>query len=388
MEHLKINSLTTDTLDRDMLEALIYSQRPKTKAARQKPIYYAMCVVGVFCQITSFVLASSGVLFLLVNNFKSTTGWVPILLAVFMLAIVEAFVWIMLKAYHNERLDDKRVNKSTLLLLGVSFCFSTPLTYLGTPYAVNLFASTPSYLEIDLLESEFNSMLDLESADIHEQIIGADIMAKDIHEKNSYKGKTSRKARAMEQAYITQKLKLENLLISKKEEINNNKSIAIQAAQEENETIKQAHNAFCASFGGWLSLVTIGAMVILFGATWYKESWKRLYVAEGKIKLKEVEQPKEERLDTKVKEPFRAKEVLKDIEKQAVTKIGFNPKEPVFNHKEGDVLKGKAPKVDRIFVLKDDGTLKAYTKGGLNNLIKGSSESRKEHLLTLKTKLG
>ena len=385
--HLEINALTNDTLDRDLLESLAYSQRPKTKAERQKPIYYAMVAIGWFCQLISFVLASSGVLFQLVSNFKSSTGWVLIGLAVIFLAVNEVLVYIFLKEFHSERLDDKSVNKSTVLMLACSFCISAPVTYYYTPYAVTMFATAPGYWEIDLIDAEYNSTLDLETADINEQIIGADIMAKSIHDKNNRNGTTRSRAVKAEQAYIAQKLKLENLLISRKAEILAEKSLAIAAAESENETIKQGHEEFCSSFGGVLALVTVGAMFILFFVRWYTESWKRLYVAEGNVKLKEQDKEQDVRLETKVKESFRGKETVKDTDKQEVNQISFYSKDESFNRKEGDVLKGIKPKVDRVFVLKDNGDLKAYTKGGLNNLIKGSSESRRQYLEQLKLKL-
>ena len=55
MIHLTTNRLTQDTLDRQLLESLAHAQRPKTKAERQKPIYYALVLVSLFCQLVSFV---------------------------------------------------------------------------------------------------------------------------------------------------------------------------------------------------------------------------------------------------------------------------------------------------------------------------------------------
>ena len=385
--HIKTNQLTQDTLDRQLLESLAASQRPKTKAERQKPIYYAMTVIGVFCQIISFVLASSGVLYLLVSNFKSATGWILILLAVVLLAIVEAFVWIMLREYHAERLDDKKVNKSTILLLFFALCVSTPLTFIGTPYAVSLFAATPKYIDISAIEARHNALISTDSSYVTKQIIEANLMAISIHNKNNRNGTTRSRAVKSEQAYINQKLSLETLLIDKIQIGKDRKAFAVADAIAGNEIIKQTHTVFCDSFGAWLALVTIGAMFVLFGVRWYCESWKRLYVVEGNIKLQESKDHKEQRLEPKAKDSFRVKEDVKNIEKQPVSNIGFNNKDKDFNRKEGDVLKGIAPKVDRVFVLKDDGTLKAYTLGGLNNLIKGSSEERSKHLETLKQKL-
>jgi len=125
MEHIQTNKKTEEQINRGMIERLSLQQRPKTKAERQKPIYYTMLLIGF---LVSFVLASSGVLFLLVENFNSSTGWVLIVLSIILLLLIESFVFVILRAYHAERLDDGKVNKSTFLLLCFAFCFSTPLT--------------------------------------------------------------------------------------------------------------------------------------------------------------------------------------------------------------------------------------------------------------------
>lgn len=384
MIHLTTNRLTQDTLDRQLLESLAHAQRPKTKAERQKPIYYALLLVSLFCQLVSFVLASCGVLFLLVTNFKSSTGWVLIVLAVIALVIIEGFVFIMLKEFHAERLDDKKVNKSTILLLAVAFCFSTPLTYVGTPYAVSLFASGPNYIDLDQIEAKLSGVITSDSLAISLQIKEAKNMALDVHAKNSYKGKTSRAARSTVKAYTMQKLALEQKLIDNLTQGKRVLKEALFNAKVSNDIIKQKHSIFCASFGGWLALVTVGAMVVLFGVRWYCEGWKRLYVVEGNIKLGVKDKSPLTPKESKDKETLTPKEVVKSEEPQSVNKIGFNPKDKGKEYKEGDILKGIAPRVDRVFIRKDNGTLKAYTRGGLNNLIRGSSQARKEYLETLK----
>ena len=386
MIHLTTNRLTQDTLDRELLESLAHAQRPKTKAERQKPIYYALVLVSLFCQLVSFVLASCGVLFLLVTNFKSSTGWVLIVLAVIALGINEWFVFIILKEFHAERLDDKKINKSTVLLLAVAFCFSTPLTYIGTPYAVSLFASAPKYIDLAQIEAKLSGVITSDSLATSLQIKEAKNMALDVHNKNSYKGKTSRAARSTVKAYTMQKLALEQKLIDNLTEGKEVLKVALYNAKIGNDIIKQKHGLFCASFGGWLALVTVGAMVVLFGVRWYCEGWKRLFVVEGNIKLgvKDKDKSPLTPKEPKDKETLTPKEVVKTKEAQAVNKIGFNPKDKDKEYKEGDILKGIAPRVDRVFIRKDNGTLKAYTKGGLNNLIRGSSQARKEYLETLK----
>jgi len=396
MIHLTTNRLTQDTLDRELLESLAHAQRPKTKAERQKPIYYALVLVSLFCQLVSFVLASCGVLFLLVTNFKSSTGWVLIVLAVIALGINEWFVFIILKEFHAERLDDKKINKSTVLLLAVAFCFSTPLTYIGTPYAVSLFASEPKYINLAQIEAKLSGVITSDSLATSLQIKEAKNMALDVHNKNSYKGKTSRAARSTVKAYTMQKLALEQKLIDNLTEGKEVLKVALYNAKIGNDIIKQKHSIFCASFGGWLALVTVGAMVVLFGVRWYCEGWRKEFVIETRIKLgipdpnkskdKSPLPPKEviKNKESKDKETLTPKEVVKSEEAQAVNKIGFNPKDKDKEYKEGDILKGIAPRVDRVFIRKDNGTLKAYTKGGLNNLIRGSSQARKEYLETLK----
>ncbi len=384
MIHLTTNRLTQDTLDRQPLESLAHAQRPKTKAERQKPIYYALVLVSLFCQLVSFVLASCGVLFLLVTNFKSSTGWVLIVLAVIALVIIEGFVFIMLKEFHAERLDDKKINKSTILLLAVSFCFSTPLTYVGTPYAVSLFASGPKYIDLAQIEAKLSGVITSDSLATSLQIKEAKNMALDVHAKNSYKGKTSRSARSTVKAYDMQKLALEKQLIDNLTQGKRVLKEALFNAKVSNDIIKQKHGLFCASFGGWLALVTVGAMVVLFAVRWYCEGWKRLYVVEGNIKLGVKDKSPLTPKESKDKETLTPKEVVKTKEAQSVNKIGFNPKDKDKEYKEGDILKGIAPRVDRVFIRKDNGTLKAYTRGGLNNLIRGSSQARKEYLETLK----
>jgi len=165
-------------------------------------------------------------------------------------------------------------------------------------------------------------------------------------------------------------------------------SEAIRNAKNENEVMKANHKAWCSTFGQNLSILSIFFVLVFLLSFGWCQWFLRFEIDENESILSEQAKDHEsKRFETKAKDSFRVKEVVKDIEKQPVSNIGFNNQDKYFNRKEGDVLKGIAPKVDRVFVLKDNGDLKAYTLGGLNNLIKGSSEDRSKHLESLKLKL-
>ena len=370
MEHIQTNRKTQEQINRGMIERLSMQQRPKTKAERQKPVYYTMLLIGFFCQVVSFVLASSGVLFLLVENFNSSTGWVLIVLSVVLLLLIESFVFVMLRAYHAERLDDGKVNKSTFVLLLFSFSISTPLTYVGTPAAVSLFAANPVLIDLSEIDQTFESTIKADNAEFSEQIAAATKQADDIHNKNSYKGKTSRKARATEQAYISQKLRLENALIDKTAQTQGERKQALKQATIENDRRQAEHVAFCSSFGFWLAWVTVGAMLVLFGVKWYCESWKRLFVIEGRIKLEQTN-PNQSEQDNIIRiQPKPNKtEQKQPTKKQAVARnpIKFG------NEQHGRVFTPQGANKQRVQYEKTDGSFTTYSKADLVRMYKRTS---------------
>ena len=329
-----------------------------------------MLLIGFFCQVVSFVLASSGVLFLLVENFNSSTGWVLIGLSVVLLLLIESFVFVMLRAYHAERLDDGKVNKSTFLLLCFAFSLSTPLTYVGTPAAVSLFAANPVLIDLSKIDQTFESTIKADNVQFSEQIAAATKQADDIHNKNSYKGKTSRKARATEQAYISQKLNLENALIDKTAQTQGERKQALKQATIENDRRQAEHSAFCSSFGFWLAWVTVGSMLVLFGVKWYCESWKRLFVIEGKIKLEQTN-PNQSAQDNIVRiQPKPTKtEQKQPTKKQAVARnpIKFG------NEQHGHVFTPQGATKKRIEYEKTDGSFTTYSKADLVRMYKRPS---------------
>ena len=370
MEHIQTNKKTQEQINRGMIERLSLQQRPKTKAERQKPIYYTMLLVGFFCQVVSFVLASSGVLFLLVENFNSSTGWVLIVLSIILLILIEGLVFFALKGFHAERLYDKERNVVTFIVLIVSFCFSTPLTYVGTPAAVSLFAANPVLIDLSKIDQTFESIIKADNVQFSEQIAAATKQADDIHNKNSYKGKTSRKARATEQAYISQKLRLENTLIDKTTQTQGERKHALKQATIENDRRQAEHVAFCSSFGFWLAWVTVGAMLVLFGVRWYCENWERDFVIEGRIKLEQTN-PNQSEHDNIVRiQPKPTKtEQEQPTKKQAVARnpIKFG------NEQHGHVITPQGATKKRVEYEKTDGSFTTYSKADLVRMYKRTS---------------
>ena len=370
MEHIQTNKKTAEQINSRMIERLSLQQRPKTKAERQKPIYYTMLLIGFFCQVVSFVLASSGVLFLLVENFNSSTGWVLIVLSIILLLLIESFVFVMLRAYHAERLDDGKVNKSTFVLLLFAFSLSTPLTYVGTPAAVSLFASSPKYIDLAQIEAKISGVISADSLASSLQIKEAKRTAASIHKNNSYRGTTVSDARENEQAFIAQKLALEQKLIDNLTEGKKMLKEALFNAKVSNDIIKQNHGLFCASFGFWLAWVTVGAMLVLFGVKWYCESWKRLFVIEGKIKLEQTN-PNQSAHDNIVRiQPKPTKtEQKQPTKKQAVARnpIKFG------NEQHGRVFIPQGATKKRVEYEKTDGSFTTYSKADLVRMYKRPS---------------
>ncbi len=370
MEHIQTNKKTQEQINRGMIERLSLQQRPKTKAERQKPIYYTMLLVGFFCQIVSFVLASSGVLFLLVENFNSSTGWVLIVLSIILLIIIEGLVFVALKGFHAERLYDKERNVVTFIVLIVSFCFSTPLTYVGTPAAVSLFAANPVLIDLSKIDQTFESTIKADSAKFSEQIAACQIMADSVHSNNSYRGTTVRDARPAEQAYIMQKLRLENDLIDKTAMTQGERKHALKQATIENDRRQAEHVAFCSSFGFWLAWVTVGAMLVLFGVRWYCENWERDFVIEGRIKLEQTN-PNQSAQDNIIRiQPKPNKpEQEQPTKKQAVARnpIKFG------NEQHGHVFTPQGATKKRVEYEKTDGSFTTYSKADLVRMYKRTS---------------
>jgi len=382
-KHEEINKNLEYKINEERIKRLELKHTPKTKIQRIRGFFLLLVGIGFVCQFISALLASSGVMYYLSTKLNDN-GLIISLTAIGLLLGLEAAKRFTLESYHHQRLDDKHINKITYCFifgLGVVSVFST---YIGTPHAVEFFSASPELVDIELLTLEQNEAIKKDTAYWNSKKVEALASALHIHTSNSWKGRTSRDARPMVLEYkntsnaaqdsLNKSLVLGQSVLSK----------TIETAKTENKATLTNRLVWCKSFGSALAIVSILLELLFFISMFWCEGFKRLEVAEAKevlkLQSKGVESPK-------VKEASRDKDTVKELNTNTLTPIGFNQPLTALNAKEGQIVKGQGAKADRVAVMKKDGTLKLYTKGALDNLIKVSSTERGKELETLKNKL-
>jgi len=382
-QHEEINKNLDYQVNEERIKRLELKQTPKTKIQRLRGFFILLVGIGVICQFISALLASSGVMYYLSTKLNDN-GLVISLTAIGLLLGLEVAKRFTLESYHHQRLDDKHINKITYLFifgLGVLSVFST---YIGTPHAVEYFSAAPVLNDIKQIALDQNKLIDKDTSYWNSKKLEASAKALEVHNNNSWKGRTSREARPMVLEYqntsnasqdsLNKALVLGQFVLSK----------TIEAATIENKSSITNHLVWCSSFGSALAIVSILLELLFFASMFWCEGFKRLEVKESKEVLKLQGKVNETPKD---KEYIKHKEPVKPLETNTLSPIGFNQPLTAFNAKEGQVIKGQGAKVDRVAVMKKDGTLKFYTKGALDNLIKVSSPGRQGELETLKNKL-
>jgi len=289
-----------------------------------------------------------------------------------------------LESYHHQRLDDKHINKITYCFIFGLGVLSVISTYVGTPHALEFFAASPVLNDIELLKVEQNKLIQKDTSYWNSKKVEASNLATLVHNQNSWKGRTSRDARPIKLGYETSAKNAQDSLNSKLMKGQFALSKMVESATTENKASITKHLVWCSSFGSMLAIVSIIMELLFFASMFWCEGYKRLEVTEAKEILKLQDK---EAKEVKPKAIVKAKEQVKPLENSPLTTIGFNSPLSPSNTKEGQIIKGQGAKVDRVAVLKKDGTLKLYTKGGINNLIKVSSFERGKELEELKNKL-
>jgi hypothetical protein len=324
----EINLAIDNTLDRDLVLRMASKQQAKTQAQRQKPLAYTLAGLGFVCQLISFTMASFGVLSLVSDSFH-TIGLIMVCVAILILVLIEMGVWFSLSGFHAERLDDGRINPSTVIIMVFALSLSTPLTYVGTDYAVQGFASAPELVDIEKIEAKYVALWQADSTLLTQEIEDNYFNAKDVHKKNNWKGITTRSAAATEKGFLTQAQELEKERASVRIALRDSMNVKVSEAEQENKTILAAHKESTTNFGFSFALITVLAMIVLFACRWFVEDWKRRFVKEGLYLATPNETAKtdtDNRTDTKVKH-INVSKVEEKTPRTVITAFGTNSKE-------------------------------------------------------------
>ena len=292
--------------------------------------------------------------------------------------------------------NTKQENKVSPLTYNVAkvvfICGSMGISFVGAPYVVNWFAQHEALEDIESIALTFEQKeeavssywLGLKNEDLAK--------AKNIHEENSWQGKTSRDARPAKLLLETKAVEKVDSLNSKLAVLSELELAAIQEAKAKNDVILEDHKAWCNGFSWFGCIASILIELVVLVLTYWNYNFEDRKIQENKAKDKllreQLDAQGESQSDNHKGERQRAKVVKevetpkqKVIEFQASTPIGFNHVEP----KEGGIIKGEGRKRDRVYV-KVNGRLTAKTEGEINTLIAAQSEGspRIDYLTNLK----
>jgi len=339
--------------------------------------YYNVFFVAVLLfQSLSAVLAL-GVVMELWRRFTAD-GFVLVILAFMSVIALEFAKNRIYTKFFDVRLSGTKIPKvSYIIILGL-LSFSAPSSYFGSYFTVSTFAKPPTLVSNDSIKTHYNSRLATASLYWGKLESEAKGKAKDIHNKNSWKGRTSRDARDEVLAYDTKAKAMQDSLIKQKSYLMAMMDKELLQATKKNETTISNHKEWCKSFGGWLALIVVIADFFTFGLLYWMVGFKE----RKRTFLETIKERKEQAKDepTETYNPTKVKEGKEELKTE-------NTRQPIsLARAEGQIVeyKGKTP---RILVRRNDGVLVERTKGSLRNWANSSKGERKQHLNNLLNKL-
>lgn len=397
----RIEELTTLEYDKKENDKLNKKYKPRTTVEALQGFYNWSKQIINLSQALSVLLAS-GIAVMFYQKMPSI-GWLLVLLSFGFLAVIEALKRFTVTKANEIRIvnnnQDKAINNRTYNISSFALVvMSMGISYVGTPYVISFFASHGELTDLEAINLTFEQKAKESSTYWEGLKVDALDKAKQIHNENSWQGKTSREAR-------TPKLAMEVKASAMIDSLNSNLAVlaaqrnkALDSANNANNATIEEHKAWCNSFSwiGCMAAILIDLLVL--GLCRWNANFDERKIKENAAKDRITKEQNEvkgsastdtntlEVKDTpKVEETPKDKEghKAKDIDKQPSTSIGFTSKEP----KEGDIEKGKGKKRDRVLV-EVAGNLRPMTFGQINTLIAGQSTSERiQHLENLKNKL-
>ena len=397
----RIEELTTLEYDKKENDKLNKKYKPRTTVEALQGFYNWSKQIINLSQALS-VLLGSGIAVMFYQKMPSI-GWLLVLLSFGFLAVIEALKRFTVTKANEIRIvnnnQDKAINNRTYNISSFALVvMSMGISYVGTPYVISFFASHGELTDLEAINLTFEQKAKESSTYWEGLKVDALDKAKQIHNENSWQGKTSREAR-------TPKLAMEVKASAMVDSLNSNLAVlaaqrnkALDSANNANNATIEEHKAWCNSFSwiGCMAAILIDLLVL--GLCRWNANFDERKIKENAAKDRITKEQNEvkgsastdtntlEVKDTpKVEETPKDKEghKAKDIDKQPSTSIGFTSKEP----KEGDIEKGEGKKRDRVLV-EVAGNLRPMTFGQINTLIAGQSTSERiQHLENLKNKL-
>lgn len=391
----RIEGLTLLEYDKKENDRLTRKLAPRTTVQAHQGFYSWSKRIIDFGQILS-VLFGFGIPIMIYEKMP-TIGILVFTLAVIALIGLEGLKRFCVGKSNELRVantkQEHKVNPLTYNVAKYVFiCASMGLSFIGAPYIINWFAHHPPLVDIEAIALTFEE--NKQEATTYWNRLKNENLAKaaQIHEDNSWKGKTSRDARPA-------KLLLETKAVEKQDSLNSKLAVlsalelsAIQEAKVKNKVILEEHKAWCEGFSWFGCIASIVIEIIILILTRWNYDFEDRKVQENKSKDKllreQLEAQGESKSDNQEGKRQRAKEVKEEehqkqkvIENQTSTTIGFGNKDP----QEGSILKGEGRKRDRVYV-KVNGKLTPKTEGEINTLIAAQSEGspRIDYLENLK----
>jgi len=397
----RIEELTSLEYDKKENDKLNKKYKPRTTVEALQGFYNWSKQIINLSQALS-VLLGSGIAVMFYQKMPSI-GWLLVLLSFGFLAVIEALKRFTVTKANEIRIvnnnQDKAINNRTYNISSFALVvISMGISYVGTPYVISFFASHGELTDLEAINLTFEQKAKESSTYWEGLKVDALDKAKQIHNENSWQGKTSREAR-------TPKLAMEVKASAMIDSLNSNLAVlaaqrnkALDSANNANNATIEEHKAWCYGFSwiGCMAAILIDLLVLglcRWNANFDERKIKenaakdRINKEQNEVKgsastdtntLEVKDTPKVEE-STKVEGNAKAK----DIENQPPTSIGFGKQE----RKEGDIEKGQGRKRDRVLV-EVNGKLQSKTLGELNTLIAGQSRSERiQHLENLKNKL-
>ena len=346
----------------------------KTAIEAEKPYYLALTGLKFILQVITFAMSIGIVLF----AFTAFDSIIASLALCILFALTEPVKHYLNKYYNQQRLYQDKVPQIALVLILSVGLWSASTSFIGTPYSVEKIVAKPELIDIAFLKDSLNNKATLAAAFWSGKADQANTTAKAYFKSRSWKGRISRKDTPKHKELLSVSSRYSDSLTTAQASAAAILEQSVSVAEATNKQTMADHKAFCSSVGFWSSIAVLIAELLYFLIERYRYNFEKRELAELRKILKPVSKPK--------RKPEKVIDFGSIAPKTVMAKaapIGFSQ-----SKKHGQIIPSEGRKKPRILYQKEDGSLKAYTLGEFDNLIRAAkTEGKRNELTSLRKKL-
>lgn len=381
------------------LEKLQKKREPKTEVETLRPIKNILFGVRIFIHALSMLLASGGVFYF--SKKFTEGGIIALCFTSLALIAIESIVSYSFTVHHRKKYVDMKFSNWIYYISIPVIIFSCVASYAFSENTTRLAAKPVELISIDSISNTFENEMETSLAYWGNLKKEAQASADSLHNKNNWKGRTSKEVRPLVVQYQAAAIAYTDSTTKEKQKIINQKQAAIAQAEQDNKTAVASHDEFCRQFGYWTGLLSILSYFFLYFIIGFFEYYEDRELAtlnslRSKDGDKEKQSEDEERakLASKVKQYQSEAKKSKEREEPVLAKTQQPQRRPIKfgneSYEHGQIVMQEGWNKPKMAYKKANGDTSFYTQSKLLRMARDNkaSEERKEALNNLANQKG